>query len=54
MTNPNAAIGGSIALANPWTVVPALGMLDAYIVAANRLPRPRPHMTQPPHQQNNR
>ncbi|HQZ06453.1 MAG TPA: RNA polymerase factor sigma-32, partial [Burkholderiaceae bacterium] len=38
MTNPNAAIGGSIALANPWTVVPALGNLDAYISAVNRLP----------------
>ena len=38
MTNPNVAIGGSVALANPWAVVPALGNLDAYISAVNRLP----------------
>jgi RNA polymerase sigma-32 factor len=38
MTNLNVAAGGSIALANPWTVVPALGNLDAYISAVNRLP----------------
>jgi len=35
------AIGTSapaLALANPWSVVPSLGNLDAYISAANRLP----------------
>src|SRR5687768_1275387 len=30
--------GGSLALANPWAVVPSLGNLDAYISAVNRLP----------------
>ena len=29
---------GALALANPWSMVPALGNLDAYISAANRLP----------------
>ena len=29
---------GALALANPWTMVPTLGNLDAYISAANRLP----------------
>ena len=29
---------GALAVANPWTMVPALGNLDAYISAANRLP----------------
>ncbi len=38
MTYPNTATGGAIALANPWSVVPALGNLDAYISAVNRLP----------------
>ena len=28
----------AVALANPWSVVPPLGNLDAYITAANRLP----------------
>ncbi len=28
----------AVALANPWSMVPALGNLDAYITAANRLP----------------
>ena len=28
----------AVALANPWSVVPSLGNLDAYISAANRLP----------------
>ncbi len=30
--------GNSLALANPWAVVPSLGNLDAYISAVNRLP----------------
>ena len=30
--------GSSLALANPWAVVPSLGNLDAYISAVNRLP----------------
>ena len=29
---------GALAVANPWAMVPALGNLDAYISAANRLP----------------
>ena len=28
----------ALAVANPWSVVPSLGNLDAYITAANRLP----------------
>ena len=38
MTNPNGLTGNAVALANPWAVVPALGNLDAYISAVNRLP----------------
>jgi RNA polymerase sigma-32 factor len=38
MTHPNVATGNAIALANPWSVIPALGNLDAYISAVNRLP----------------
>jgi RNA polymerase sigma-32 factor len=38
MTHPNVATGSAIALANPWSVIPALGNLDAYISAVNRLP----------------
>ena len=33
-----AATTGSIAVANPWALVPPLGNLDAYISAVNRLP----------------
>ena len=29
---------GALAVANPWSMVPSLGNLDAYISAANRLP----------------
>jgi len=35
---PSASSAGAVALVNPWTVVPALGNLDAYIAAVNRLP----------------
>ena len=38
MTNSNVATGNALSLANPWAVVPALGNLDAYISAVNRLP----------------
>ncbi len=38
MNNPNGLTGNAVALANPWAVVPALGNLDAYISAVNRLP----------------
>ncbi len=38
MTNLNELAGNAVALANPWAVVPALGNLDAYISAVNRLP----------------
>ena len=30
--------GNALAVANPWSVVPSLGNLDAYISAVNRLP----------------
>ena len=33
-----SATNGSIAVANPWALVPPLGNLDAYISAVNRLP----------------
>ena len=35
--NPNGAVT-TVAAANPWSMVPPLGNLDAYISAANRLP----------------
>jgi len=40
MTHPvsRTPASGAVALANPWAVVPALGNLDAYITAVNRLP----------------
>jgi len=38
MTNQNEMTNNAVALANPWAVVPALGNLDAYISAVNRLP----------------
>jgi len=38
MTNHAGVSGSALALANPWGMVPALGNLDAYISAANRLP----------------
>ena len=38
MTMQTGVSGSALALANPWTMVPALGNLDAYISAANRLP----------------
>ena len=34
----SSAAHGSIAMANPWALVPPLGNLDAYISAVNRLP----------------
>lgn len=33
-----AGSGSAVAVSNPWAMVPALGNLDAYISAANRLP----------------
>ncbi len=38
MTHQTKITGNALALANPWSVVPALGNLDAYISAVNRLP----------------
>ncbi len=38
MNIPTTVSGNAVALANPWAVVPALGNLDAYISAVNRLP----------------
>ncbi len=35
--NPNGAVT-TVAAANPWSMVPPLGNLDAYISAVNRLP----------------
>ena len=38
MTYALAAPSSALAVANPWSLVPPLGNLDAYISAANRLP----------------
>ena len=38
MSNLSAVSSQSLAVANPWAMVPPLGNLDAYISAANRLP----------------
>jgi RNA polymerase sigma-32 factor len=38
MTVHTAASGSALAVTSPWAMVPALGNLDAYISAANRLP----------------
>ncbi len=38
MNQPIGTAGTAVALANPWSVVPSLGNLDAYITAVNRLP----------------
>jgi len=38
MSYPVGHSSAAVALANPWSVVPSLGNLDAYISAANRLP----------------
>ena len=38
MAYQNSVSGAALAVANPWSMVPALGNLDAYISAANRLP----------------
>ena len=38
MNNINERSGNALAVANPWALVPALGNLNAYISAANRLP----------------
>nr|WP_295768354.1 RNA polymerase sigma factor RpoH [Rhodoferax sp.] len=38
MSYPLGHASTAVTLANPWSVVPSLGNLDAYISAANRLP----------------
>ena len=38
MTVHTATSGTALTLVNPWSVVPALGNLDAYITAVNRMP----------------
>ncbi len=38
MTPPLAASGTGLAVASPWSMVPSLGNLDAYISAVNRMP----------------
>jgi RNA polymerase sigma-32 factor len=39
MTAMSGAPANQLAVANPWSMVPSLGNLDAYISAANRLPQ---------------
>jgi RNA polymerase sigma-32 factor len=34
----SAGAAGALTVRNPWTLVPPLGNLDAYISAVNRLP----------------
>ena len=38
MNTVSGASSTALAVANPWSVIPALGNLDAYISAVNRLP----------------
>ncbi|MEJ8815124.1 RNA polymerase sigma factor RpoH [Variovorax ureilyticus] len=38
MTTLSGASANQLAVANPWSIVPPLGNLDAYISATNRLP----------------
>ncbi|MBI2751543.1 MAG: RNA polymerase sigma factor RpoH [Burkholderiales bacterium] len=38
MSHTTGSVSPALALANPWSVVPSLGHLDAYISAVNRLP----------------
>lgn len=38
MSTYTGVTGAPLTLANPWSVVPALGHLDAYIAAVNRMP----------------
>ncbi len=38
MSSYTGVIGNPLILSNPWSVVPALGHLDAYIAAVNRMP----------------
>ena len=38
MTIQTGVSASTLAVANPWTLVPPLGNLDAYITAANRMP----------------
>ncbi|OYU44281.1 MAG: RNA polymerase sigma factor RpoH [Burkholderiales bacterium PBB4] len=38
MSYPIGTVAPAMTLANPWSAVPSLGNLDAYISAANRLP----------------
>ncbi len=38
MSYKSGASAAALTVANPWSMVPALGNLDAYISAANRLP----------------
>ncbi|MFZ9550766.1 MAG: RNA polymerase factor sigma-32, partial [Hylemonella sp.] len=38
MTTQTGLSGASLAVANPWSLVPPLGNLDAYITAVNRMP----------------
>ena len=38
MTTLSGVSANQLAVANPWSMVPPLGNLDAYISAANRLP----------------
>ncbi|HSO44179.1 MAG TPA: RNA polymerase sigma factor RpoH [Rhodoferax sp.] len=38
MSTHTGVSGNPLALTNPWSVVPALGHLDAYISAVNRMP----------------
>ncbi|MDH5205857.1 MAG: RNA polymerase sigma factor RpoH, partial [Hylemonella sp.] len=38
MTTQTGVSGAALTMSNPWTLVPSLGNLDAYITAVNRMP----------------
>jgi RNA polymerase sigma-32 factor len=46
MTTLTGASPTAVAVANPWSVIPSLGNLDAYISAVNRLPMLTPEEEQ--------
>ncbi len=46
MTSTLGASGTGLAVANPWSMVPSLGNLDAYISAVNRMPMLTPEEEQ--------
>ncbi len=46
MTNQTGVLAATLTVSNPWSMVPSLGNLEAYISAANRLPMLTPEEEQ--------